>query len=455
MLRSRMASPLLDRTSPGHRVARAVGRGLVAAYYPDLVVEGADRIPAGPLVVVANHPNSLVDPVVLSVSLPRRIHWLAKATLFESRAGRAVLGGLGAIPVHRRHEGGTRDTTTAVIRTAADAVISGRAIGIFPEGTTHDEFRLKELKSGAARIAILAARDLSSSGAAQPVNVVPVVLHFPEKARFRSGALVLAGEPVEVQPHDLPEDLTEMIRRRIEELLVHVEDAEQERVLRAVRVLIRRRHALGRDLADAKESHRQDREIASAIRRFTREEPARAEEFRRRLFAHVERLDRQGLSLHSLDPAPVATHRTALAVAALPVAAWGMLHSFIPYEISTWFARRYARRSDMTTISTFALLGGILAFPFCWLPWTWWAWANAGAGGAAAFLLTAPVTALIARWSLHVLRRDVGRVLDVVLAAAHPRVVKALERERAWLWSEIDRWRALHLESAAPPPEAS
>jgi 1-acyl-sn-glycerol-3-phosphate acyltransferase len=450
-----MASPLRDPTSLGHRAARAAFRWTVAAYYPDLVLDGTARIPSGPLVVAANHPNSLVDPVLLSAMLPRRIHWLAKATLFESTWGRMILGGLGAIPVHRRHEGGTRDTTTAVLRIAADAVVAGRAIGIFPEGTTHDEYRLKELKSGAARIAILAARDIAASGGGNPVNIVPVVLHFPEKARFRSGALVLVGEPIEVQPHDSPEDLTETIRRRLEELLVHVEDKEQERVLRAVRVLLRRRHALGGDLADAREAHRQDREIAAAIRRFSREEPERAEEFRRRLFTHVERLDRQGFSLHALEPAPVALHRSALAVASLPAAAWGLLHSFIPYAISTWFSRRFARKADLTTISTFALMAGVVAFPLCWLPWTWWAWSTAGAFGAALFLVTAPITALIARWSLHVLRHDIGRMLDFTLAAAHPRVVKALKRERAWLWSELERWRALHLESTPSSPEAS
>ena len=446
-----MPTPVEDRVSPGYRAARAIGRLLVQAYYPDLVVEGAERLPAGPLVVAANHPNSLIDPVVLSVSLPRRIHWLAKATLFESGIGRLLLTSLGAIPVHRRHEGGTRDTTALLLRTAADALLEGKAIGIFPEGKSHDALRLAELKSGAARMTLLAARDLAAAGRREGVHVAPVVLHFPEKTRFRSGAVVIVGEPIEVRVTDTPEAITENVRRRIEEILVHVDDAQQEALLRAVSVLVRRRRSLGGGQLDARDHHFVDREIAAAIRRFSRDEPERVEAFRQRLVAYVDRLDRSGFSLHALEPEPGSTHRVLLATALLPVAAWGLLHSWIPYRIAGWIARRHAADRnaglaiDRTLVPTFAVIAGLLVFPLCWLPWALLAWSHFGGWGLAAFLVTVVPTALAARWSLHVLGRRATRLLDAVLAAARPHAIDALKRERAWLWGEIDRWRSIHL----------
>ena len=84
-------APLRDPSTLPHRLARSAARLLLRAYYPDLVVEGADNAPDGPLLVVANHPNSLVDPVLVSVFLPRKIHWLAKHTLFAGRIMRAAL----------------------------------------------------------------------------------------------------------------------------------------------------------------------------------------------------------------------------------------------------------------------------------------------------------------------------------------------------------------------------
>src|SRR5690606_23405994 len=57
-------------------------RGLVRFYYPRIEIEGAERLPAeGPVLVIANHPNSLIDPVLLGVVSRRPVRLLAKAPL--------------------------------------------------------------------------------------------------------------------------------------------------------------------------------------------------------------------------------------------------------------------------------------------------------------------------------------------------------------------------------------
>ena len=353
------------------------------------------------------------------------------------------------MPVKRRHEGGDRSSSAHAIRTAADAVMDGGAVGIFPEGRSHDEQRLAELKTGVGRIAVLAARDLAASGATGTVHVVPVALHFDSKARFRSGALVAVGEPLEVRPGDTPEEVTESVRRRLEDVLVHVDDDGQQRLLASVRVLIRRKLDLGAG-ADPRESHRVDREIALAIRRFHADEPERVRAFAERLQDYLDRLDRQGLTLHALEPASLDSGRAALALTLSPVAAWGVLHSIVPYQLARAIARTQARKSDLNMVATYGLWGGLLAFPAAWLVealacWHWW-----GLAAAAVFLVTAPPTALVARWVLHVFRREVGRAVDMVLVARHPHAVRALKLERAWLWSELERWRSLHLAGAGP-----
>src|SRR5918996_136549 len=78
----------------------------------------------------------------------------------------------------------------------------GGTIGICPEGVSHNEPRLKPLKTGAARIALGAA----STGSQLDVKIVPVGLYYTEKTTFRSSALLRFGEPITVKPVELETD---------------------------------------------------------------------------------------------------------------------------------------------------------------------------------------------------------------------------------------------------------
>lgn len=460
-----------DPTSLPYRLVRGGARVLLRAYYPDLVIEGAERVPDGPLLVCANHPNSLIDPVLVSVFLPRKIHWLAKHVLFAGRVLGPTLKAAGAIPVKRRHEGGDKQSTDETLRAAADALVGGRAIGIFPEGKTHDDDRLAPLKSGAGRMAVLAARDLAATGSGRALHVLPVVLHFVNKMMFRTGALVTIGEPFVVGPEDQPEAVMQRLREGMTSLMVHVDDAAQEALLRDARVLLRRRAALDPAHSDPKELHALDAAVARAIRRFSVEEPERIAAFSHRLRAYVNALDRQGLSLHSLEESHERPQRTWLAMGLLPLALWGALHSGLPYRLTKRWGLASAGRSrsapppaggpdptqekrrppllhrpmlaDRTTVALYSLLVGAIVFPLTWLAESALIFHFLGWMAALIFLVTAPITGLIARWTFHVLRRQSGRLADAILIGAHRHAITRLKAERAWLWSEIERWQGM------------
>lgn len=169
-----------------------VARMLAKIYYR-LQFHG-DEVPAsGPVLLVANHPNSLLDPVLVLAAAGRPVRFLAKAPLFDDPLTGWFVRLGDAIPVHRR-----QDVTTGAVQNDAmfesvhEALLAGDAIGLFPEGISHSGASLAPLKTGAARIALGAAGEL---GGAFPI--VPVGLVFQAKGIFRSRALVLRGEPVE------------------------------------------------------------------------------------------------------------------------------------------------------------------------------------------------------------------------------------------------------------------
>ena len=61
-------------------------------------------VPEGPLVVVANHPNSLMDPLVLIRVLDRQTRPLAKASLVDQRILGYNLRAMGGLPVYRKQD---------------------------------------------------------------------------------------------------------------------------------------------------------------------------------------------------------------------------------------------------------------------------------------------------------------------------------------------------------------
>jgi len=194
--------PLLDR----------VGSFAANTYYRWTVAGG--RVPSsGPVLLVANHPNSLFDPALVAAAARRPVRFLAKAPLLRDPGVGWLVRGAGAIPVYR-----AQDDPAAVgrndeaFRAAHEALCSGAAVGIFPEGISHDEPAIAPLKTGAARIALGAA---ALTGGAFPI--VPVGLSFRSKQRFRSEALALIGTPVEwadlARPDAGPDEVRELTRR--------------------------------------------------------------------------------------------------------------------------------------------------------------------------------------------------------------------------------------------------
>lgn len=149
-------------------------------------------IPAGPVLLVANHPNSLIDPTLVVAAGSRPVRFLAKAPLFRSGAIGWLVKAAGAIPVYRRQDDpGQMSRNEDAFNAVFAALARGDVVGIFPEGISHSEPGMAPLRTGAARIALGAAVELG-----QVISVVPVGLSFRAKELFRSDAYVVRGFPL-------------------------------------------------------------------------------------------------------------------------------------------------------------------------------------------------------------------------------------------------------------------
>jgi 1-acyl-sn-glycerol-3-phosphate acyltransferase len=144
------------------------------------------------VLLVANHSNALVDPIVVTGTAARPIRFLAKAPLFDDARVGWLVKAAGAIPVYRKQDDPTvMGRNRNVFEAVCEALAKGAAIGIFPEGISHSDPSLAEIKTGAARIALGAYEQTGEAFPIIPVGMVP-----ERKQHFRSEMRAVIGQPI-------------------------------------------------------------------------------------------------------------------------------------------------------------------------------------------------------------------------------------------------------------------
>jgi glycerol-3-phosphate O-acyltransferase / dihydroxyacetone phosphate acyltransferase len=185
------------------------------------VTVAGERVPGeGSVLLVANHPNSLMDGAMMASASPRPVRFLARAPLFQLTGVAWLIRGMGAIPVYRRDDDPDKVARNEEMFSAVHGVLAdGAVVGMFPEGLSHSGPSLAPLKTGAARIALGARQEIGHT-----FPILPVGLTFRGgKDRFRSEALVLVGRPV--QWDDLVADDPSRTREPVRELTKRIHDA--------------------------------------------------------------------------------------------------------------------------------------------------------------------------------------------------------------------------------------
>lgn len=170
-------------------------------------IEGRERIPAGPYILVANHTN-WKDPPALEFTFEVAIRFMAKVEAFRMFFLGGLMRGIGCFPV-RRGEGDRR-----AVMTCLQVLRAGNPLGFFPEGTRSRDGVLHRAHPG---VAFLAQR----SGA--PILPVGITGMATAKA-FRSDIAVHVGEPFRLKDLALRQDpsdqeVADAIMRRVAALL--------------------------------------------------------------------------------------------------------------------------------------------------------------------------------------------------------------------------------------------
>lgn len=434
---------------------RVVGRFWLWFFFKDVEVVGATRVPpAGPVLLCINHPNNLIDSLLVAGVLRRKVHYLATAALFRNPLVARFLTACGAIPVYRKQDDPDKmDRNVDAFAACFRALEQGDLIGIYPEGTTHAERRVQRIKTGAARIAL----EYEAAGRGAPLTLIAVGLTFEARKAFRGRVRVSFAEPIALGPYagvyreepaKAVEALTSAIQWAMESEILHVARPERQDLIRAVEELYR--GDLIRELQEERglgarqiDPLRLSRAIADAAAHFEERDPERVE----RLWAGVQRyrallaayqVRDQAVRLRGQRPAAQARLRTSWeASLGLPFFAYGLLVNGLPYLLPRWLARRTARKE--TDYATTRLLASVVAFPLFWALETWIVWRLLGLPWALGFALSLPVSGLIAYRYLGGVSRLGSQLRFGLLSLTHRQSASRLLAERQALVAELER----------------
>jgi glycerol-3-phosphate O-acyltransferase / dihydroxyacetone phosphate acyltransferase len=346
-------------------VVRWLARKLVLLYYSRIYVTNRELVPdSGPVLFVANHANSLLDAVMVGRTARRPVHFLAKAPLFTIPVFGPALHALGMVPAYR-----ARDDASQVLKNAdsiaqtAACLVKGEAVGIFPEGKSHDQPAIEQVRTGAARIA---SQAISNGG--EDLKIVPVGINYERKERFRSTVWVNVGPPIPAkvwlnggEERKAVRELTGEIERRLKQVAVHLDEPSWEVVLEDLEAL----HPPPRESRDALSLLQQRKHIADAMNHFRAKGSAHAELVGDLLQNHHEGLEAAGLNIHS----DFLHYRGILLVLRLLARGFmyalsfvlgipGTLHHLLPFGVTRWLAGML-QAPGRSTIALSRLLIGI------------------------------------------------------------------------------------------------
>lgn len=170
-------------------------------YYKNIKVCGTENIPKiGPVVLAANHPNSFLDAVLIGAALPRDTHFLARGDAFSNKTAAKILGSLNMLPVFRLSEGKENlNKNTETFDACQNILKKNGIVLIFAEGLSENNWELRSLKKGPARIAKKAWNSESDS---RNLTIIPVGITYEHFKGEGKNVLINFGSPIKKEDFD-------------------------------------------------------------------------------------------------------------------------------------------------------------------------------------------------------------------------------------------------------------
>ena len=351
-----------------------IGLG-IRLYYKEVRIKNPENAKyKGPLIVITNHPNTMMDAWIIGKLFNRRLFFMAKATFFSTPLKRWFLGSIGLIPINRTTELKTKGVSNKnSFEMCYNILEQGNILVIFPEGNSFLERKLRDLKSGTARIAMeVVTRGKTRS----ELKIIPVGLVYSKAEKFRSSVFANVGKPInpykyieeyKVSSVQASKELTAEFRNSLENLLVSSSSTKYEILVDNIIEVLSSKYTRTKERGVEKNVIR-IKEINERINEIVRIDSPRIEEIRiltERIKNKLKKLDIKPDFLDRSYRPRMFTRQILQSllflVIGLPLFLYGQIHNIFQYKLIDIIITKLVK--DLEYYAAIAVLMGIFLYP--------------------------------------------------------------------------------------------
>lgn len=377
----------------------------VKSFYRKVEISGDSRLLEDtPIILCANHSNALADAVLLQYTSNRLVHPLARSGLFKNPLIKPILNIWQAVPVYRRQD--SNDSTVdnhSMFKKAYEMLAENQILMIFPEGQSHSDHHIKQIKTGVSRI-ILGYKDQYSK---LPL-VIPVGLNFSQTKKFRSNVFINFGKNIKINEgyklsneQDV-KDLTEDIMYAMRSLIIETEQAEELVFIKQVDRFfsLRNKKNRKRSMQQKFRSHKLILSVKNSLKQIV---PDKITNIQRHLNQFNRLCSKLGINDYNLNinynsKVIKAFIGRSLAVLFIlfPLGILGFMNSIIPYYLTKLTGVAFAKKKDQ--VDTAKILAGSLFFSLFWVLQAYYVYLYMGLGASIIYsllLIPSSLSALI------------------------------------------------------------
>lgn len=211
-------------------ILRSIIKIALHGYFHKIIVRGKENIPKGkPIILVANHQNALLDPLLLATHTRLNPYFLTRASAFSNPIAAKLLNYIRMLPVYRVRDGfGTLNQNQNTFNQTYEVLRQNGTVIIFAEGNHSIVRNIRPLSKGFTRMAFGLKEKYPDS---EPV-ILPV--GFDYSCHLKSGSTVVLsfGKPIPVDmPNSQSGKLTKSVENALKELVVNIPDENYEQTL--------------------------------------------------------------------------------------------------------------------------------------------------------------------------------------------------------------------------------